>query len=60
MNEVVKELELESKGLAVVPKVWDEKIAKAQREVRSKWLQIARELRKSDWKIKTNDGKVFE
>ena len=59
VSEVVKELELESKGLAVVPKVWDEKIAKAQREVRSKWLQIARELRKSDWKIKTNDGKVL-
>ena len=34
-------------------------IAKAQREVRSKWLQIARELRKSEWKIKTNDGKVL-
>ena len=59
VNEVVKELELESKGMAVVPKVWDEKIAKAQREVRSKWLQIARELRKSEWKIKTNDGKVL-
>ena len=59
VNEVVKELELESMGMAVVPKVWDEKIAKAQREVRSKWLQIARELRKSEWKIKTNDGKVL-
>jgi hypothetical protein len=59
VNEVVKELELEAKGLAVVPKVWDEKIAKAQREVRSKWLQIARELRKSEWKIKSNDGKVL-
>jgi len=59
IDEVVKELELESKGLDVIPKVWDEKIAKAQREIRSKWLQIARELRKSEWKIKTNDGKVL-
>lgn len=59
VNEVVKELELEAKGLAVMPKIWDERIARAQREVRGKWLQMARELRKSEWKIKTNDGKVL-